>query len=308
MEYLIFIVGLLALLVGGNLLIKGALTLANILRISPLIVGVTIIGFGTSTPELVTSIQAAIKGSSGLAVGNVIGSNIANIFLILGTLSCIRSVPLLYSGLLRDGTALAFSSLLCFTVVKVGKIDLVVGLIFVTLLIGYLYATLSDGSENEIDDPIKVKQPSVIYAILLSLIGLTATLFGANYLVESSIVIAERLGISETIIGLTIIAIGTSLPELTTSIIAARKGSVQMAFGNIVGSNIFNIWGILGITAIIKPIDVPNQIRSFDIWIMVLATMALLLLAKFHGKISLPFGLFFLGCYVLYTAILVLKV
>ncbi len=301
MDYLLVVVGLLGLILGGEGLVRGAVAIAARYKVSPLVIGVTLVGFGTSMPELVTSLQAALSGSPGIAVGNVVGSNIANILLILGCAALLAPIAVKASEFRRDGVVLIGATLLCLGAVQLGDIGRVIGGCFVVLLLGYLVFALVKGEAGE--EPEFAPMP-ITHAFLFMVGGLAVTIFAARLMVNGAVGIAEALGISEAVIGLTIVAIGTSMPEFITSVIAARKGQAALAFGNVVGSNIFNILGILGITVLVKPLVVPLQIMAFDIWVMLAATVALCVFAISGWRLTRTEGAFLVGGYGAYLAYL----
>lgn len=299
--------GLAGLVFGGDLLVRGAVDLAKRIGLSPLVIGLTLVGFGTSTPELVTSLQAALTGSPGIAVGNVVGSNIANIFLILGLAAVLTPIAIDRKSFRRDGLALGLSALLCLAAVERGHLGQLTGLIFIAALVAYLAFALVQERRTQTELPRDSSLSADTLAMGLPwadlvrvLAGLALTIVGARFLVSGAIDIAARLGVSEAVIGLTIVAIGTSLPELVTTFAAARRGQSDIAFGNIVGSNIFNVLFILGSTALIKPIDVPPSIATVDIWVMMAATALALMSAVTRWRISRAEGGFLLLCYVAY--------
>lgn len=303
---LFLLAGLAALVVGGDLLVRGAVELARKLSLSPLVIGLTLVGFGTSTPELVTSLQAAFLGSPGIAVGNVVGSNIANILLILGAAAVLSPILIDGRALKRDGVVLALSALMCLGAVLFGRLSPVIGLVFVASLIAYVWFAIVQervpAGEAVLDTAGEPVRASHVWSDLLFVAGgLVLTILGARWLVSAAIDIATALKVSETIIGLTIVAVGTSLPELVTSIAAARRKQADIAFGNIIGSNIFNVLFILGTTAMVHPINVPESIARVDIWVMLAATFALLLVAATRMRISRLEGTTLLLGYVAYS-------
>lgn len=309
MLILILVAGLSLLLIGGDLFVRGSVSVARRFGISPLLIGLTLVGFGTSTPELVTSLQAAFAGSPGVAVGNVVGSNIANILLILGVAALIQPVIAAHGPFKRDAAVLTVSALAALFVVQSGMLDRLSGLIFVAGLLVYVGFAIwqerrvvpaGDVFTTEVTE--KPQGGHILIDLLITAVGLGLTIGGASLLIDGAVSIAARLGISETIIGLTIVAIGTSLPELVTSLVAAIRKQGDVAFGNIVGSNIYNILGILGITAIVKPIPVPQEIAAVDIWVMLAATGALITFARTGGRINRLEGAILLAGYVGYTA------
>ena len=234
MDYLYIFGGLLGLIIGGEYLVRGAVIIAQKLHVSPMIIGVTLVGFGTSTPELVTSVQAALDDAPGIAVGNVVGSNIANILLILGIAAWITPIGVAAAEFRRDGTMLVFATALCVALVLYGSIGRLAGTGFLVLLAAYLVGTVYF-DQAQADDTAGGPVPQTRFgsAALLMLAGLAATIMGAKYLVEGAISVAGSLGVSEAVIGLTVVAVGTSMPELVTSVIAARKGQVAVALGNV---------------------------------------------------------------------------
>ncbi|RIJ14409.1 sodium:calcium antiporter [Henriciella mobilis] len=300
--------GLALLLIGGDLFVRGAVSVARKLGVSPLLIGLTLVGFGTSTPELVTSLQAAMAGSPGVATGNVVGSNIANILLILGLAAMLKPVLVDSGALKRDGAVLAISALVCLAVVMSGVLDRLSGLVFIAGLVAYLgFAIWQErrapaGSAPGVDTEIAPAEPHGVLALVLTVGGLALTILGASLLIDGAVGLATRFGISETIIGLSIVAIGTSLPELVTSVVAALRGQNDVAFGNIVGSNIYNVFGILGVTALVQPIPIPREIMAVDIWVMLAATGALIVLARTGHRITRGEGALMLAGYAGYTA------
>lgn len=314
MTYLMIILGLLLLVIGGDVFVRGSVKLARILNISPLLIGITLVGFGTSTPELITSIQAAYLNSPGLVIGNVIGSNIANILLILGLTALIWPLKTNPAAFKRDGLVILIATILCVIAVLYGQLTQMIGIAFVVLLAIYLILTYfierkshdaSASMHEHTADIIRTPKDGTGLALLLTAGGFIMIFFGARFLVTGSIDMARTLGISETIIGLTIVAIGTSLPELITSVIAAFRREADVAFGNIIGSNIYNILGILGITAIIHPIKVPAVVAILDIWVMLAATILLLIFAATRWSLSRLEGAIFFTGYAAYIGYLV---
>lgn len=312
MTILLLLIGLGLLVAGGELLVRGAVRLAERFGLSSLLIGLTLVGFGTSTPELVTSLQAAFKGSPGIAVGNVVGSNTANILLILGVAALIFPVAVARGTFMRDGLVLAFASLACLGAVLTGGLTPILGAVFVAALAGYILSAFwqerivvaAPASGNVTQ--VQPSKSGIALDIVFVIAGLALTIAGARFAVDSAITLARMFDVSETLIGLTVVAVGTSLPELVTSVMAALKRQGDIAFGNIVGSNIYNVFGILGVTAMVKPIPVPPEIAAFDIWIMLGATALLILFAVSRWRIGRIEGGVLLAAYVAYTAWLVL--
>jgi cation:H+ antiporter len=308
--------GLVLLVIGGDSLVRGAVAVAASLGVSKLLIGLTLVGFGTSTPELVTSLQAALLESPGIAVGNVVGSNIANVLLILGTAAVITPIACNPPAFFRDSSVLAGSSLLLAVVAVTGALSRPAGLLFVVLLLAYI--VLSYVRERRIPDASAVlhelgtERPgptptSLGVGLLFAIGGIAVTILGARLLVDGAIVLAAAAGISETIIGLTVVALGTSLPELVTAVVAALRNHDDVALGNVVGSNIYNVLGILGMTAIVQPLEVPPEILGFDLWVMLGVTALMIVFAVSGRRISRGEGAIFLGGYAAYIAILAIE-
>jgi len=303
--------GLALLLGGGEALIRGAAAIAVRLGVSPRLIGLTLVGFGTSTPELVASVNAAWIGAPGIAVGNVVGSNIANVLLILGVAALIFPVAVSKAAFRRDGAALIGASLVLTIIILTGALSRWAGVALLALLAAYtVYAYLSEArtaQEERGTDTAAVANPGVplAIAVLFALGGIAGVIIGASLLVDSAILIARSAGVSETVIGLTLVAVGTSLPELATSAMAALRRQGDLAFGNIVGSNIYNILGILGATGVIVPIAIPAEIAGFDVWVMLAAAVALAVFAITDWRISRREGAAFLLGYAVYLALLI---
>lgn len=307
MDILFLLGGLAGLLVGGELLVGGAVALALKARIPPMVIGLTLVGFGTSTPELVTSIQAALAGSPGIAIGNVVGSNICNVLLILGLAALIAPIAIGRDGFRRDMTVLTVATIACTAAVLTGTLGALAGGVLVALLAGYLVWTVVPALGTP-SDGTDLPASSTGIAALRFIGGLAVTLVAAHFLVRGAISISAALGVSEAVIGVTVVAVGTSLPELVTSVIAARRGQSDIAFGNVVGSNIFNILGILGATALVTPLAVPAEIARFDIWVMVAATLALIVAAFTGWRVTRGEGAAMLAAYTAYLAVLAITV
>jgi cation:H+ antiporter len=309
--------GLVLLALGGELLVRGAVGMAARLGISPLLAGLTIVGLGTSTPELATSVQAALAGAPGIAVGNVVGSNIANILLILGVSALIMPLTVNPASFQRDSLAMGGSALLCTGAVLLGVIGPFSGAVLLVCLVGYIWwayksesaAPCPEGSRHEAEAEDRPVPPNVGPAILIGMIiaGLVAAIFGAGMLVDGAMVLAAAAGVSESVIGLTVVAIGTSLPELIACVVAVLRKHADVALGNVVGSCIYNLCGILGATALVHPIAVPPEIAQIDIWIMLGVTILLIVQLRSGWKLSRIEGGVLLALYISYTALLALR-
>ena len=304
MNAVMLLAGLAMLLVGGEGLVRGAVAFATRMRLPMAVVGAVVLGFGTSMPEMLTSLSAALAGAPGIAIGNVLGSNIANIALILGVASVIAAIPA-DTAAFEDRLWLILATAMGIAVILIGaNIGRIEGAILLSALAIYLWRALSRDAAHEPVPEIPDMGVGAMSAYLFG--GLGTLIVGAWLLVEGATGIARGLGVSETMIGLTIVAIGTSLPELATSVIAARRGEAGLALGNILGSNVFNILAILGLTAVIVPIPVPNDLSLVDL-ALVAGTAALLLVALATGRIGRGMGFLFLAVYAGYTGWLVLN-
>lgn len=305
-EVLLFLIlGLITLFIGAEGLIRGSSALALKIGITPLVVGLTVVAFGTSTPELVVSIKAAIIGNSSISLGNVIGSNIANIALILGIAALIRPLNVHANVIRREIPIMIGLSILLIILLIDGELGFIDGLIFVFGIITYNIINVvmarkekNTEVEKEFSEGLKTRL-GVTVSIIFIVGGLGLMILGANYFVKSAIEIAKSIGVSDAIIGLTIVAIGTSLPELITSIVAAYKNESDIAIGNVVGSNIFNILGILGITALVISLS-SEGISYVDFGVMLLTAIILLPLSKTGFRISRLEGGLLLTGYLVY--------
>lgn len=299
MLYILLCLGLVLLVYGGNMLVDGAVALAKRFGLSSLVIGLVLVGFGTSMPELIASFISIFENSEGIAVGNVVGSNIANILLVLGTASLIHPIEIDINAFRRDGLMLVIATALLMIAGWIGTIGHWLGMIFVSGLIGYvIYSYFSDKKsyqEKEITEP----KPNGTLALLKTFIGIGVTIGGAKLLVDNAILLAQVWGVSESIIGLTVVAVGTSLPELAASVIASVKKENGVAFGNVVGSNIYNALFILGMCALFVPITMPEGIKS-DMFIMGVSTIALCGFAIGQKRFSRIVGVLFLSMYVFY--------
>ena len=314
MQTLLLLIGGLGLLtIGGEILVRGAVGLARRLHVSEMLIGLTLVGFGTSTPELITSLNAAFAGSPGIALGNVVGSNIANILLILGIVVLIRPVPVDKRALQRDGVVLALATAAAIGIgVVFGGFTRIAGLILLAGLVAFLYLAWRGERRNPAEQGLREAEaqsfdpaPEPIWlAIVFAIGGLAALIFGADFLVEGAVRLAKSFGVSETVIGLTIVAVGTSLPELVASLAAALRGRSEVAFGNILGSNIYNILGILGLTALVHPFAVPGDMGVADWAAMAIAAALFLFHAATGARIGRVEGAIYLLLYGVYCAIL----
>ena len=301
LDWLMVAGGLVLLFAGGEALVRGAVGLSRRLGVSELMIGLTIVGFGTSMPELLVSTDAALANKPDIALGNVIGSNTANILLILGLSALIFPIAGWDRSIRRDALAMTVSALIVMGLAFVGTISMPMGVAMLVLFAAYMLVVVQQSkSVTEVSETIveKLGLPALLVGVLL---GLAALFVGAKLLVEGATAIAEDLGVSEAVIGLTIVAVGTSLPELATSVIAAMRRNSAVAIGNIVGSNIFNIIAILGIASILAPVPIPESMRSVDIPIMVATTLLLLVILWFFRRMARWLGGLMLALYGAYT-------
>ncbi|MDH4046509.1 MAG: calcium/sodium antiporter [Gammaproteobacteria bacterium] len=309
MEYLQLVAGFVLLFVGGESLVSGSVKFARGIGFPPILIGLTLVAFGTSAPELATSIDAALAGSPGIAVGNVVGSNITNVLLIIGLVAVISPIACSAEVVRRDGSIMLLASILCLMALRYGELTRWIGVTFVLALAAYLIFAVRTASRIETtEEAFANDAPSAglvrhVKPLLIAVFGLTLVLIGADWLVDSSISIAQRLGVNESIVGLTIVAAGTSMPELVTSLIAAIRREADIAIGNIIGSNIFNILAILGATAVVAPISVPAQIRNFDGYMMCVVTLLFVAASITGRRVSRGEGLIFLAMYIGYIAL-----
>lgn len=311
------IIGFLALIKGGDALVDGATAIARKAKVSEMVIGLTIVGFGTSAPELLVSLQAALQGSSGLAIGNVVGSNIANIALILGITALIVPCPTDRKTIRIDAPFMVFSVLAFVAVAMTGTITRLSGIIGFAILLVYVIWQINDSRKKEkqaaqaqADDKEGQKSMSVVLSLVYVVVGGALLVLGANWLIGGSSAIARELGEYfgtpanevERIIGLTIVAVGTSLPELFASVMAAIKGRTEMAIGNIIGSVTFNILSVIGLSAAICPIQHTDAGFMFDYLVMSVCVLALWLFLKTKHLLERYEGGVLLAGYIAYIA------
>lgn len=307
MLYLLLIAGLVLLLFAGDLLIRGAVGLAQHLSIPPLIIGLTIVAFGTSAPELVVSIESALWGHPGIAVGNVVGSNIANILLVLGLPSMIYPIMCNQDSIRRNtlfmvGVSMLFIGL-CYTG-SLGFFDGALLFSLVVLFLGYAWYRARVGKVpieqvSELEDIAAIPHDTLRISAFLVL-GLIGLPLGAHLTVEGASGVARIWEVPEGIIGLSVVAFGTSLPELVTTMAAAIRRNADIGIGNVIGSNIFNVLAIMGITAMVTPVPVAEEFLRFDLWVMLLASLLIVPFAMFKGHIGRVTGAMFFTAYLVY--------
>jgi cation:H+ antiporter len=305
MDYLLLFGGLILLLLSGDFLVRGGVSLARHFRVSTLVVGLTVVSLGTSAPELFVSLGAVLAGNSDISTGTIIGSNISNIALVLGLTALILPIAVNKRSVLFDWPIMFAATLIFFVFILDGKLGPLEGLLFVILLIVYIGYSLYDSRKKEGKNKDHVDAPK--YGLILSFVIIAVSAiglrYGADWLVKGASGIALSFGIDDYIISVTVVAFGTSVPELATSMIAAFKKEMDISVGNIIGSNLFNILGILGITALIKPISINDVILEFDIyWLLGICILLLLfMLPAKMGKIKRWKGAILVGTYVFYV-------
>jgi cation:H+ antiporter len=300
-------VGLVALFAGGEWLVRGAVALAARLGLPTLVISLTVVGFGTSMPELLVSLRAVLAGQPDIALGNVIGSNTANILLIIGLSALVAPMRNWDNSVKRDAVVMVGAAVVALALVQFGLIGLASGLVMVAFLAAYLstcyIAGKKSGDGGEFEETPDI---SGLWIAIYLVTGFVVLFFGAEAMVRGASGLARAFGVSEAVIGLTVVAIGTSLPELATSLVAAFRRHSDIAIGNVVGSNIFNIFGILGVTAVVTPVGVAENFARFDVPVMLCVSLvfaamliagnvigrlfAILLLAGYAGYLCVLFG------------------
>ncbi len=304
----IFVASLTMMIIAGDFLVKGASRIAYQLHLSPLVVGLTIVAFGTSAPELFISLNSALKGSPDLALGNVIGSNICNLALVLGATALINPIKIQSNSIKIDWPVAMFSSLLLYVFISDLALTYWEGLIFLTILIIYIVFLIKNSRKNtmalrelekETDIPAADKK-HLWRNILFIMLGMAGLYFGSEWFVGSAKVLALDWGVSERAIGLSMVAFGTSVPELVTAVVASFKKETDLALGNLIGSNIFNILSILGITSLIKSIEVSQLILNVDMLWMLGVTFVILPMMISKKTMSRAEGGLLLASYVYY--------
>ncbi|MCK5066824.1 MAG: calcium/sodium antiporter [Bacteroidales bacterium] len=306
--YLLLFTGLVLLFISGKFLVDSSVAISRLLKIPRMIIGLTVVAFGTSAPELLVSLQAAFSGYPEIAIGNVVGSNISNILLVLAITALIYPIPVPASSVKRDWPVMMLVSLLLFVFAMNGSISRLEGGVLVSLLAGYIVMSVvrsrgaaRPGGKNE-EGPVMLWWVAGII-LLVSCVGLA---FGADLLVDNVALIAEEVGISKRVVSITMVAVGTSIPEVATSVIAALKKETEISVGNIIGSNIMNILSVLGFTSLVSPIRVSDEIARFDIpWMLGVSFLFLLLmLPAARSRITRWEGSFMIIIYLLYIYLL----
>ena len=307
--YLQVLAGFILLVGAAEFLVRGAVSLADRFGVSPLVIGMTIVAVGTSAPELVVSLDAVFEGSPGLAVGNIVGSNIANVLLILGATCMLKPIIVHPGSTPMDGWILTGGTAIFVGLCIYGDLDVVAAILLLSAFFGFLGANYWRHSR----DPKAVEEaaqevedfqggPKPLYVNLVMVIaGLAGLVYGADLLVEGGVQIARTFAVSEEVIGLTLFAIGTSLPELAASLVAAFRGHPAVAIGNVIGSNLFNILGVGGILGLVATIPVPAQIIEFDLWVLLASTLVLFPILVLNWRVPRITGVLLLVTYIGYV-------
>lgn len=308
MEWLYAALGLVILLLAGDALVKGAVNMSLRIGIPALIVSLTVVAFGTSAPELLISITAALEDKPGITLGNVIGSNTANVLLVLGVPALIATMHTSHCNTKMSYLQMVFGSLLFIGLCFFGTFTFVSGVVLLAALTATLTwaffqakAHRAMGEDDDLEEPEgadpEMRWWKIIMYLVLGLIGLP---LGADLLLDSAVTIARMFGITETVIGLTLVAIGTSLPELATTVMAAIRRQADVALGNVIGSNMFNLLAVIGVTAVVSPIPVDPDLLEFDVWVMLGATLLLVPFVFLRANITRIWGVVLTGLYVTY--------
>ncbi|WP_439181513.1 calcium/sodium antiporter [Carboxylicivirga taeanensis] len=305
--FLYLLAGFVLLFFSGDWLVKSSVQLARHFKVSTLVIGITVVAFGTSAPELLVSMRAVFDGAADISVGNVVGSNIANIALVLGMVAIVYPVRVKKKTILIDWIVMMVATLGLMLASSDFKLNSFEGILFLVMLGLYIIGTIYQSrKQNKGGEKIEEPSLSLLKTLFLFVAAALGLYFGADWLVIGAKDIASNLGVSERVIGISVVAIGTSIPELATSLIAAIKKESDISIGNIIGSNIFNIWAVLGLTSTIKPINVSSSIVSSDYWwmggIAILLLLSILPLSK--GVVSRWKGAVLLSIYILYIYLL----
>ena len=316
-QVLMFVLGLVVLVVGADVMVRGASRLAVSFGVSPLVVGLTVVAFGTSAPEMAVSVGSALAGNPDLAIGNVVGSNIANVLLILG-ISALITPLLVDEQIIRQEIPIMIGASALLVVMALdGNIGLLESIVLFALVIAYTVFLViqsrraSKAVQDEFETGIPTSTWDSHWAVQIGLIaaGLAMLVVGADWLVDAAVAFARAFGVSDLVIGLTVVAVGTSMPEIATSIVAAMRGQRDIAVGNVVGSNVFNILAVLGAAGIASGAGLPvsEAARNFDLWVMLAVAFACLPIMITGREIARWEGVVFLAYYAAYTAWLVLQ-
>ncbi|MDD3878019.1 MAG: calcium/sodium antiporter [Bacteroidales bacterium] len=321
MVYILFIIGFILLITGAEWLVTGSASVAKKFNISEMVIGLTIVSIGTSAPELIVNVIASLNGNSEIAIGNIFGSNIANVLLILGLTALIYPVPIRKNTIRTDIPFVLIATLLVGFLanshlsnlnndsvqgeLSVNFLEGALLLLFFLIFISY---ALKINKKNTDEPEQNIKEKPMKISVALIAIGITCLFFGGKWVVDGAVAISGILGLSEGFVGLTIVAVGTSLPELVTSIVAARRKNVDIAVGNVIGSNIFNLLWVIGLSAMINPLNF-KVINNLDILVMIFSTLLILVVVTFNKKFYIArwSGALFVSLYIIYIAYLLYR-
>ena len=304
MDYIFLIIGFVLLIKGADFFVDGSAALAGYLKVPSVIIGLTIVAIGTSLPEAAVSISAGLAGSNEIAVSNIVGSNIFNTLVVVGASALIRPFKADSQIVKRDLPVNFVVTIILYLFVIGGMLSRIEGLILLVGIITYITVMVRSALKNRVEE--EIEPISLSKAALFIALGLAAVVFGGDVVVDSATAIAKSLGLSETLIGLTIVAIGTSLPELVTSVVASRKGESGLALGNAIGSNIFNILFILGMSSTLMPIPVVSEYIT-DTLVLIGICVLIYAFARFGEKIGRGKGLSMIAIYIAYTAYIIMR-
>ena len=307
-QALTLILGLALLGIGSSLLVEGAATTAIMFAVRPVIVGLTIVSFATSAPELLVSLVAAFKGSGGISIGNILGSNVINIALVLGISATIKPIAIKKQIIKIEIPYMILISFIFWFLCMDSTIGRMDGFILLGLLLIFLIYSITTAKDK--DNTNSIEKPSLLTIsknVFFIIIGIVMLSYGANFVVQQAIIIAEKIGLSQTFIGISVVALGTSLPELATSAVAAAKGESDIAVGNVVGSNLFNICLVMGTVGIFNPMSIDSNLHYFQFPFMIFICLALGGIAYFNRGISKKTGAVFILGFVIYIIVSYIK-
>ncbi|WP_100407952.1 calcium/sodium antiporter [Bacillus solitudinis] len=317
MEYVLLLLGFGLLIKGADYFVEGSSTIATFLRISPLLIGLTIVAFGTSSPEATVSILASLRGNADVAIGNVVGSNIFNITLVIGITAMLNPLRVESETIRKEIPFTLLASIALFILIsdvflQSGSLNIItrsegfILLLFFSVFLYYIFEVARKSRNEEKLEQVTASSKDWTKQITLTIVGLAGIIIGGDFVVRGSTQIALSLGMSETLVGLTIVAVGTSLPELVTSVTAAIKKQSEIALGNIVGSNIFNILFVLGSASVVNPLPVDGKIY-IDVLFMIALTFVILIFSRTHFRIGKYEGLILTATYVLYIVYIIIR-
>ena len=298
MQYLMLLIGFVCLIKGADLFVEGSSSIAKKFKIPSMIIGLTIVAMGTSAPEAAVSITSSLAGQNDMSVANVVGSNLFNILMVLGISSLISKLPVNKNTIKKDTPFLIAITFGLLIILIDSHISILEGLIMLSVFVWFIFDMIKTARNNE-DDNNDIKEVSMIKTIIYIILGIIGIVFGGDLTVDSASMIANQFGLSQNLIGLTIVAVGTSLPEFITSLIAVKKGENDIAIGNVIGSNIFNIIFVLGISSVIKPIDVSIN-AVIDVMFLVIVTSLLFMDMKKEETITKSSGKTYIITYIIY--------